>query len=279
MPRRLTWLLVPAAALLLVLPAAAAPPSTTLQRYAADTWRSFDMMVNPATGLPSDNVSAEGVRAQYTSPTNIGTYLWSTIAARDLDLISPAQAQARIDRTLTTVASLERHEPSGQFFNWYDPDTGHVLTVWPTNGSRVFRFLSSVDNGWLAAALIMVGHAVPELAARAEAIESTMDFGFYYDPNTGLLRGGAWTELPPDCNVPADDVFYTCHHYGTLNTEPRIASYIGIARGQVPPTHYFKMWRTFPSTCDWVGRRRNPPGSRARTSASTFSRATTPIAA
>jgi hypothetical protein len=31
------------------------------------------------------------------------------------------------------------------------------------------------------------------------------------------------------------DVFYTCHHYGTLNTEPRIASYIGIAWGQVPP--------------------------------------------
>ena len=41
-----------------------------------------------------------------------------------------------------------------------------------------------------------------------------MDFGFYYDPSAGLLRGGAWTELPPDCNVPAGDVFYTCHHYG-----------------------------------------------------------------
>ena len=126
----------------------------------------------------------------------------------------------------------------------------------------------------------MVGHAVPDLAAKAEAIESEMDFGFYYDPSAGLLRGGAWTELPPDCNVPASDVFYTCHHYGSLNTEPRIASYIGIARGQVPATHYFKMWRTFPSTCVGAdGRRRNPPGSRARTSASTSSRATTPTAA
>ena len=135
-----------------------------------------------------------------------------------------------------------------------------MLTAWPTNGNRVYRFLSSVDNGWLAAALIMVGHAVPELAAKAEAIESKMDFGFYYDPNAGLLRGGAWTELPPDCNVPTEDVFYTCHHYGSLNTEPRIASYIGIARGQVPATHYFKMWRTFPSTCDWNWQEAQPEG-------------------
>jgi len=258
--RRLTPLLVLAAALVLALPAAAKSPSTTLQGYAADTWRSFDMMLNPATGLPSDNVSAEGVRARYTSPTNIATYLWSTLAARDLGLISPEQARARIDRTLTTVASLERHERSGQFYNWYDPDTGQTLTVWPADGSRVYRFLSSVDNGWLAAALIMVGHAVPELAAKAEAIESEMDFGFYYDPGPGLLRGGAWTEPPPGCSVPSGDVYYTCHHYGSLNTEPRIASYIGIARGQVPATHYFKMWRTFPPTCDWGWQEMQPEG-------------------
>ena len=258
--RRLTPLLVLAAALVLTLPAAAQTPSATLQGYAADTWRSFDMLLNPATGLPSDNVTAAGVRARYTSPTNIATYLWSTIAARDLGLISPAQARARIDRTLTTVASLERHERSGQFYNWYDPDTGETLTVWPVDQSRVYRFLSSVDNGWLAAALIMVAHAVPELGARAEAIESEMDFGFYYDPNAGLLRGGAWTEPPPGCSVPSGDVFYTCHHYGSLNTEPRIASYIGIARGQVPATHYFKMWRTFPSTCDWGWQEMQPAG-------------------
>jgi hypothetical protein len=46
-------------------------------------------------------------------------------------------------------------------------------------------------------------------------------------------------------------VLYTCHHYGSLNTEPRIASYLGIAFGQIPATHYFKMASTFPPTCDW----------------------------
>ncbi len=48
-----------------------------------------------------------------------------------------------------------------------------------------------------------------------------------------------------------EQVQYTGHHYGAFNTEPRIASYIGIALGQIPAVHYFGGWRTFPDTCDW----------------------------
>jgi len=82
----------------------------TLYRYAANTWLSFVAMTDPRTGLPADHVGADGVRAAYTSPTNIATYLWSTLAARDLHLITPARAHA-------TVARLERHTDSGQFYN------------------------------------------------------------------------------------------------------------------------------------------------------------------
>jgi hypothetical protein len=247
-----------------------APPTptqrATLERYAADTWQSFLLMLSPATGLPSDNVSAAGVRARYTSPTNIGAYLWSTLAARDLGIITPAEARTRIARTLESLARLERHPASGQFYNWYDPDTGAKLRVWPADGSTVHPFLSSVDNGWLAAALIMVSNAVPQARAEAEAILAGMDFGFYYDPAAGLIRGGFWDEPPPGCSVldnyrdRGPDVYYTCHHYGALNTEPRIASYIGIAWGQIPPSHYYRMWRTFPNTCDWSWQEMRPDG-------------------
>ena len=275
MHRRLTPLIVLAAALLVAAPAGstlkADPPSPaerqTLQQYAADTWKSFLMLVNPATGLPSDNVSAEGVRAKYTSPTNIATYIWSTLAARDLQIITPAEARSRIDRTLTTLSRMERHEWSGQFYNWYDPDTGQKLTVWPVDASTVYPFLSSVDNGWLASALMMVRNSIPQLRAKANALFKPMDFGFYYDPQAGLIRGGFWDQPPAgQCTVPGNYrgrgpvVYYTCHHYGSLNTEPRIASYIGIARGQIPPTHYFKMWRTFPDTCDWGWQEMKPAG-------------------
>jgi hypothetical protein len=260
--RTFTALLALTAALVAATTAPSASPRDTLRQYATDTWRSFDMMLYPETGLVADNVSAEGVRARYTSPTNVGTYLWSTIAARDLGLITAAQAVARIGRTLATVATLERHEASGQFYNWYDPQTGAKLTTWPVDGSPVHPFLSSVDNGWLAAALVMVSNAVPEHAAQARVIYASMDFGFYYDPNAGLIRGGAWPDQPPGCSVydAAKDVYFTCHHYGAFNTEPRIASYIGIARGQIPATHYFKGWRTFPPTCDWSWQETKPGG-------------------
>jgi Putative glucoamylase/Protein of unknown function (DUF3131) len=257
----------------LAAPAAAAapdgPPSAdrkVLLRYAADTWRSFELLVDPGTGLPSDNVNAAGERSRYTSPTNIGAYLWSTLAARDTGVITPAEARQRIAATLATVARLERHAPSGMFYNWYDPASGAKLTTWPVDGSPVYPFLSSVDNGWMAAALLMVSNAVPQLRDEARALLAPMDFGYYYDPAAGLLRGGFWVDPPGgQCTIAGNyrggpDVLYTCHHYGALNTEPRIASYLGIALGQIPATHYFRMWRTFPPTCDWGWQEQQPSG-------------------
>ena len=56
---------------------------------------------------------------------------------------------------------MDHHEPSGMFYNWYDEANGEVLTTWPTDGNTVYPFLSSVDNGWLAAALMVVAERRP----------------------------------------------------------------------------------------------------------------------
>ena len=64
-------------------------------------------------------------RSGYTSPTNIGGYLWSTIVARELGFISKDEASARLIRTLTTLERMEHHTASGMYFNWYDE--GEVL--------------------------------------------------------------------------------------------------------------------------------------------------------
>jgi hypothetical protein len=239
-----------------------------LRQYAADTWESFVALADTPTGLPADNINADTrERSGYTSPTNIGVYIWATLVARDLQLIKPGEARERIGQTLDTLATLERHDDSGQFYNWYSPTTGEKLTVWPVDGGTVYPFLSSVDNGWLASALIMVTNSVPQLRDEARALVDSMDFGFYYDKGAGLIRGGFWDELPPGCSTPGNYrdpvgsvVYYTCHHYGALNTEPRIASYIGIAKDGIPATHYFKMWRTFPNTCDWSWPETRPEG-------------------
>ncbi|NMR20689.1 glucoamylase family protein [Cellulomonas fimi] len=253
-------------------PAASGPSQdrATLMEYATDTWASFEAMVDPGTGLPADNIEGDldtSTLSGYTSPTNIGAYLWSTVVARDLKIISRTEAFERLSQTLESVAALDRHMDSGMFYNWYSEATGKKLTSWPGTGDVVYPFLSSVDNGWLATALVLVSNAEPRLRDQAEAIFSTMDFGFYYDPVVGQIRGGFWDEQPPDAAAVLDnyrdrgpDVWYTGHHYGTLNTEPRIASYLGIAWGQIPPEHYFKMFRTFPDTCDWSWPEQKPVG-------------------
>ncbi len=246
-------------------PAVAKPKDATLQQYAADTWRSMAAMADPGTGLVSDNIGGDldpASRAEYTSPTNIGAYLWSTIGAQKLGFISKKEAVNRIEQTLASLAQLEKHEPSGMFYNWYDPKTGAKLTSWPIENSSgghdtVYPFVSSVDNGWLATGLITVEELLPQLRDEAEAIRSQMDFGYYYNPAENQIRGGFWVDPPPGCSIADNyrgdaDVYYTCHHYGAFNTEPRMASYLGIASGQIPQEHYFGTFRTFRGdNCDW----------------------------
>ena len=140
-------------------------------------------MTDPDTGLPADNIPeslAPGDRSGYTSPTNIGGYMWSTVVARELGIISAADARARLLRTLTTLEGMEHHEPSGMYYNWYDEATGDPVLIWPENGNTVHPFVSSVDNGWLGAALLVVknsdavaGPLAAEIFARSGGTPST----------------------------------------------------------------------------------------------------------
>ena len=257
-------------------PAAAKSKDNTLREYTADTWRSMAAMADPGTGLVSDNVGADlspASRAKYTSPTNIGAYMWSAIAARETKLISAAEARQRIALTLKTLPTLEKHEPSGMFFNWYDPATGEKLTTWPADGSTVHPFVSSVDNGWLATGLEVVIAEIPSLRKQAHRVLDQMDFGYYYNPQEKQIRGGFWLE-PRPASVPGnyrggETVYYTGHHYGAFNTEPRMASYLGIAAQQIPQEHYFGTWRTFPLVKDnnpcWSGWTEQKPTGENRT--------------
>jgi hypothetical protein len=212
-----------------------------LAEYARDTWHSIAALADRGP-LPADSLRRTDtgwVVDGLTSPTNIAAYLWSIVAAEDLHLISSEEAGRRVGQALSTLAQLERSH--GFFFNWYDPATGMRASVWP-GGGVVRPFLSVVDNGWLAAALIVIGNTRSEHRAAADAILQPMNFGFFYDPfdatdpvaHPGLLRGGFWP----------DDGTFAGFHYGALNTEPRIASYIGIARGELPAEHYYRMFRT-----------------------------------
>jgi hypothetical protein len=221
----------------------------TLLGYAKDTWAGFVAMTDEHTGLPADSLKADGTRSVQTSTTNIGAYLWSTVVAERLGVIGHAEAVDRAEQTIGTLETMERHTPSGQFYNWYDHRTGAKLTAWPETGAPLTPILSSVDNGWLAAALQVVSNTVPEVAARAAALYDSMDFGFYYRPAVNRI---AFHVAPDTGESPC------C--YDTIVSESRIASYIGIAKGELPAKEYFGAWRTFPDTCDWSWQETKPIG-------------------
>jgi hypothetical protein len=235
----------------LLLPAAAPAQNSrdVLKGYARDTWASFAAMTDPQSGLPADALNADGTTSVQTSTTNIGAYMWSAVAARRLGILSHDALVARLSKTIASLETIERHEPSGQYYNWYDHRTGAKLTTWPPTGDPLKPILSSVDNGWLATGLRIVANSVPELSHRAQALYDSMDFGFYYRPDVNRI---AFFYAPSNGESPC------C--YDTVVSESRIASYIGIAKGELPPKEYYGTWRSFPDTCDWSWQETKPVG-------------------
>src|SRR5918999_1494160 len=250
--RRRTLVAAAVAAGLAVQPAAGGAgrdDTRALERYAKGTWASFAAMTDAASGLPADILEADGTRSVQTSTTNIGAYMWSAVTAERLGIIRRFELVSRLRRTIGTLEGMERHEPSGQFYNWYDHRTGEKLTVWPPTGAPETPRLSSVDNGWLATGLRIVANRVPELSRRARALYDSMDFGFYYRPDANRML---FHYEPDTGNAPC-----CCD---TVVTEARIAPYIGIANGQVPERAHFGTNRSWPDNCTSAWTETRPVG-------------------
>ena len=164
-PFLLLWMASPAVARWVSLPGLAAPTrplsaadARALRLIARRTWRFFTTFVGPEDhSLPPDNFQEDPkpVVAHRTSPTNLGLYLLSIVAARDFGWIGTLDAVDRLEATLQTMQRLERFR--GHFFNWYD--TTDLRPLDP-------RYVSSVDSGNLAGHLIALGHACREIIER-----------------------------------------------------------------------------------------------------------------
>jgi len=164
-PFALLWALSPMAAYWISLPprAAAAQPLSaddvrTLRLTARRTWRFFETFVGPEDhAVPPDNFQEKPIPvvAHRTSPTNLGLYLLSIIAAHDFGWIGTVAAIERLEATLGTMNGLERFR--GHFYNWYD--TRDLRPLDP-------KYISSVDSGNLAGHLIALGQACQEIIDR-----------------------------------------------------------------------------------------------------------------
>jgi cyclic beta-1,2-glucan synthetase len=126
-------------------------PTTTLRLTARRTWRYFERFVTTDDNmLPPDNFQETPVPvlARRTSPTNIGLYLLSVVAARDFGWIGTQDALDRLEATIASMDRLERFR--GHFLNWYA--TADLRPLDP-------KYVSSVDSGNLAGHLIALANS------------------------------------------------------------------------------------------------------------------------
>jgi cyclic beta-1,2-glucan synthetase len=118
------------------------------------TWRYFETFVTAEDNmLPPDNFQEdpEPVVAHRTSPTNIGLYLLSAVAARDFGWAGTVDIVGKIEACFNTLQKLPLC--NGHFFNWYG--TRDLRPLEPA-------YVSSVDSGNLASHLIVLANACDE---------------------------------------------------------------------------------------------------------------------
>jgi cyclic beta-1,2-glucan synthetase len=255
LPILLLWVGAPGIAFVLSRPAPSSRPSLSeadakyLRGIAASTWRYFDTYVTADDRwLPPDNVQfdPEPRVAHRTSPTNIAMSMLSTLAAHDLDFIDTPRLLATLEATLATVDRLEHFE--GHLLNWYD--TQSLMPLSP-------KYVSTVDSGNFAAALLVIAAAMRDLAraqpddqpgralatrinalaARASAHFEEKHFGFLFDRKRHLFAIGY--RLGEGANAARMDTSF----YDLLASEARLASFVAIAKGDVPEMHWFHLGR------------------------------------
>lgn len=205
-----------------------------LEQVARDTWRGLDSLRDRFNGLPFDTVTINPyggppLVGDYTNITNIGLYLMSVIAARDLGFITSKAAEARLRQILTTLEKMETYQ--GFFFNYYDT----------TSLERTSHFISFVDSSWLTAGLMVARMAEPKLYSRTSRLLARENYAFFYDPSSGQMTHGYHVQR----HERSKNV------YGLLYSEPRLGSLIAMGKGDVPESHWFSLARTFPAEWTW----------------------------
>lgn len=153
-PFLLIWMIGPEFAYAISRPSLYQPEAPSLaqrqqlRHLTRHTWLYFEQFVGPDDNwLPSDHFqeSPRGVVAHRTSPTNVGLYLLSMLAACDMGYVGPMDLILRLRSTFDTLDGLERYR--GHFLNWIDTRS---LTALPP------PYVSTVDSGNLAACLLVL---------------------------------------------------------------------------------------------------------------------------
>jgi cellobiose phosphorylase len=224
MPILLLWIITPAVTWWTSKPLAKKVSALTKEqlRYlrilARKTWGFFERFIGEEDNwLPPDNYQEHPVAvvAHRTSPTNIGIYLLSNLAAYDFGYITPSQLLKRTKQTFETIQKLEKFK--GHLYNWYDTRTLQPLKP---------KYISSVDNGNFIGHLLTLKQGLLELPDRK--IISTQIFEALKDTLSVLTKSlenkNPWAlndlkhKLEKACQNPPSNPQYFCSYIEELSS-------------------------------------------------------------
>lgn len=201
---------------LICAPAAAPPPggsvrpltdaANTTDTIARATWTYLSSPQTTANHLPYSWWSPTLPGGDYANPAEIGLYALAWLAAHDLDrtwspswAATESEVTAVLDQLRAWQTGAQTYQPHGPnayqnsvFYQWYWISWNPPV-VGDNAGDN--QLVPSVDNAWLAAALITIqeyaqanGH--PALAQKAAAILADMDFTLWYHPDSHRFSWG-----------------------------------------------------------------------------------------
>jgi len=201
-----------------------------LGNNAHQIWQFYeDYVTEEHNFLPPDNVQYSPIErvAARTSPTNIGMYLLSCVAAYIFGFIDKAGLELRVGRTLETIERLDKWH--GNLCNWYTTDNLDVIS----------EFVSSVDSGNYVCCLVALVEALkhedcePQLILRLQKQIDETELVPFYNEAKNLFSIGY------DMNAKK----LSHHHYDLLMSEARMLSYYAIASGQASKKHWRNLGR------------------------------------
>lgn len=209
-----------------------------------EMWGFFaDNVDKKSNFLPPDNIQLSPAEhtAYRSSPTNIGFYLVSTLAAKDLGFINLDEMITRLENSFETILALEKYQ--GHLYNWYDLKTLSILG----NG-----YVSTVDSGNYITMLIALKQGLLEfpdeericsLIKICDKLIGECDFKILYNSRRNLFSLGIDTTSGKPDNI----------YYDLFMSEARLTGYYALANGIVPKKHWKTLGRTLTTNNGYIG--------------------------
>jgi len=196
--------------------------ATQLERAAADPAGVAGWLANLGTAARS---LVEKVRASDSGP-GTDTLVWAEAVAasiashrRDFDVLAPWASMAAHGSQLGAMPTLAALPGYCEAALAAGDDREHLVSEALTTAAEQAQLLTG---------------RLDALASQAKAMFDAMDFGFLYVADRQLLSIG----------FRVDEATMDSDLYDLLASESRLASFIAIAKGDVPAKHWFRLGRT-----------------------------------